>query len=105
MQAFKLATAEVKWSKNEIQLPDQNEICKPVRIAAGRQGLLFVFDANNKCIQMFSVTDGHYLRCLIKEGEEGLEEIGPMCFCESTSQLVVSHRKDEKMFIAVLNVE
>ena len=47
MQAFKLATAEVKWSKNEIQLPDQNEICKPVRIAAGRVFCLYLMQITN----------------------------------------------------------
>ena len=105
IKAFTLCNAEVKWSKKKFHLPDQNKICKPIRIAVGGQGLLFVFDVNNRCIQMFSEADGQYLGCLIKEGQQGLGKIGPMCFCESTSQLIVSHEKDKKTFISVLNVE
>ena len=104
--AFKLGDG-VKWSKNEIHLPDQNEICKPIRIAAGGEGHLFVFDANNRCILMFSVTDGQYLGCLIKEGEQALGRIGRIYFCESRSQLIISHKKHrpKKVYIAGLNVE
>ena len=73
-------------------------------MAGDRKGHLFVSD-DNKCIQLFSVSDGQYLGCFIKEGEQGLGVLGKICFSASTSQLVVSHRKDEKIHIAVLNVE
>ena len=105
MQTFQLDTGLVKWWKKYIQLPGQNENCKPYCLAADRKGRLFVTDLSNKCIQMFSVSDGQYLGCFIKEGEQGLGVLGKICFSASTSQLVVSHRKDEKIHIAVLNVK
>ena len=105
LQTFKIDTGKVKWIKKDIHLPGQNENCEPYCLAADRKGRLFVNDSNNKCIQIFSESDGQYLGCLIKEGEQDLGEVKQMCFNESTSQLVVSHKKDEKIFIAVLNDE
>ena len=104
LQTFQIDTCLVKWGKRYIQFPKQNKNCKLSYMAADRKGHLFVSD-NNKCIQMFSASDGQYLGCLIKEGEQGLGELGQMCFSDSTSQLVVCHRKDGKTHIAVLNVE
>ena len=104
LQTFQIDTGLVKWRKKVIQLPGQNDNFKPFYMAADRKGHLFVSD-DNKCIQLFSVSDGQYLGCFIKEGEQGLGVLGKICFSASTSQLVVSHRKDEKIHIAVLNVE
>ena len=105
LQTFQLDTGVVKWWKKDIQLPGQNENCNPSDMVADRKGRLFVKDLNNKCIKVFSASDGQYLGCLIKEGEQGLGKLGQMCFSESMSQLVVCHRKDGKTHIAVLNVE
>ena len=105
IQTFQLDTGVVKWWKKDIQFPGQNENCEPYCLAAERKGRLFVIDLSNKCIQMLSVSDGQYLGCFIKEGQRGLGVLGKICFSASTSQLVVSHRKDEKIHIAVLNVE
>ena len=89
------------WSKKDIRLFGQDQKIKLVRIVADGKGRLFVNDANN--IQMFSVSDGQYVGCLM--GEEGLGQLGQMCFHESMSQLVVSHSKDNKIFIVLFNVE
>ena len=105
LRTFQIDTGSVKWEKKDIQLPGQNENCKLSYMAADRKGHLFVKDLNNKCIQMFSASDGQYLGCLIKEGEQGLGELRQICFNASQSQLFVSHRKDGKMFIAGFNVQ
>ena len=105
MQIFQLDTGLVKWGRKDFKLPGQNENCELSYMAADKKGSLFVKHFSNRCIQMFSASDGQYLGCLIREGEQGLGELGQMCFSESTSQLVVSHRKDGKIHIAVLNVE
>ena len=104
LQTFKIDTEGVKWGKKDIQVPGQNKIFEPSYMAADGNGRLFVNDLN-RCIHMFSVSDGQYLGRLIKEGEYGLGEIGALCFVESTSQLIVSHSKDENTFIAALDVE
>ena len=104
LQTYQIDTGLVKWRKKDIQLPGQNDNFKPFYMAADRKGHLFVSD-DNKCIQVFSASDGQYLGCLIKEGKQALGELGQMCFSESTSQLVVCHRKEGKTHIAVLNVE
>ena len=105
LQAFQADTGQIKWSNKDVHLSGLNEEMKPFRIAADGNGRLFVNDENNKCIEMFSASDGQYLGCLIKEGEQGLGDLWGMCCAEATSQLVVSHRKYSSAFIAILNVE
>ena len=43
-------------------------------LTCDERGHLFVcdFDKGNRCVQMFSLPDGEYLGCLIREGEQGL---------------------------------
>ena len=106
LQAFKLDTSEVTWRKDVIHEVRQREIYDSYMIVADTKGRLFVNDVSNKCIQMFSVSDGQYLGCLIKEGEYGLGELGKMCFSESNSKLaVISIRKDGTRVLAILRVE
>ena len=76
MQTFQLDTGVVKWGRKDIQLPGPNKNCEPYCLAADRKGRLFVTDLSNKCIQMFSVSDGQYLGCFIKEGEQSLGVLG-----------------------------
>ena len=104
LQASSIGTGKVKWNINDVHLPGQNAIMNPFRIAAGGKGRLFVFDVNNRCIQVFSASEGQYLGRLIRNREHGLGDLWGMCFSEAASQLIVSHRKEIMAFIAVLNV-
>ena len=103
MEALDVETGKSKWIQEDDYFTLIN--FKPFRITADRHGHLFVFDAGNRCVQMFSVSDGQYLGSLIKEGEQGLGRLSHMCFISSRSQLVVCHSKDNNAFISVLNVQ
>ena len=67
-------------------------------------GYLFVCDTNNKCIQTFS-TDGMYLGCLLKKGQKGLGEPRRICWCNSTSSLIVAHKKSSRYHISTINIQ
>ena len=56
------------------------------------RGHLFVCDAGNVCIQMFSVSDGKYLGALLKAGEEELGTPHLIRWCFRSSSLTVTHR-------------
>ena len=63
-------------------------------IAADDHGTIFVCDVGNGCIQMFSVSDGIYLGCLIRKGDQGLG--GPFMICrgkELSSFIVIDTRR------------
>ena len=104
LQAYSTVTGQVKWNKIDILSPGQDQKINPVRIVADGKDRLFVND-DKRCIEMFSVSDGQYLGCLIKEGEQGLGRLLGMCFVKSTSQLIVTHTKDNIPCIAILNVK
>ena len=102
LQAFLIETGKVKSIKTRMRLPGQNRgLREPVQITASNQGHLFVFDANNRCN-----TDV----CCVRWSVSGVFDqgsgtgFGTTTAYETTSQLLVSHTKDHKVFISVLNV-
>ena len=68
---------------------------------------LFVcdFDKGNRCIQMFSLPDGDYLGCLIREGEQGLGTPAFLCWWKAMSSLAVLHVKNRQWQISVISVK
>ena len=74
-------------------------------IAADGHGRLFVCDFNNYVIQMFSVSDGQYLGCLIKEGEQSLGKPARISCCKMMPSLVVAHLVDRKWTISVIRLQ
>ena len=81
IHCYSTTTKSLKWSVSG-SLPGMYKALYPVGITTNGCGHLFISDGQNgnRCIQMFSVSDGQYIGCLIKEGEQGL---GPPSFCKS----------------------
>ena len=57
-------------------------------VTSDNSGHLFVCDADNKCVQMFSVTDGTYHGPVIKPGDLGIGKPCRICWCEEVSSSV-----------------
>ena len=88
------------------KLPGMQKKLDAIGVAYDERGHLFVCDDDkgNRCIQMFSLPDGKYLGCLIREGEQGLGIPCRICWCQESSSLVV-HWKDRQWQISVISVE
>ena len=97
IHAYNANTTLLEWRK-------KRDGMEKAGVASDSHGHLFVFDKENGCINLLSVSDGHYQGCLIKEGEQSL---GKPCFgvwCEQTSSLIVAHAKGNERFISVIKV-
>ena len=74
-------------------------------IAADEQGHLYVCDADNKCVQMFSL-NGDYLGSVLRYGEQNLGIPNRICWCHKMSSLVVAHQeKYGRFYIDVFTKE
>ena len=74
-------------------------------VAPDGHGRLFVFDEDNACIHMLSVSDGHYMGCLIKQGDQCLGAPFFGVWSEEISSLIVAHGTGNKRFISVIKVK
>ena len=64
---------------------------------------LFVIDAGNKCVQMFS-TDGKYLKCIFKAVDYALGTIKRIQWLDKTSSLVVWNARDGQSYVNVIKI-
>ena len=104
--AFDLVIKKVEWQvQSHRYYPNQ---MRPRCITADADGHLFVCDEQNKCIQMFSTSDGQYLGTLMTDLEEGIGDPFNLCWWQGASSLIVHHAKDDKSndhcFISVLSL-
>ena len=99
--SFKTRTGQLKWSV-EGRLPGMKEDLYAYRITSDDHGNLFVCDTANKCMQMFSVSDGRYLGCLFREGEHGFGKPWEVCWCEEMSSLLVA---DDQGWLSKVELE
>ena len=97
IHAYNSTTGQLKWS---VQKKIPSGIFNSYGVTGDSNGRLFVTDYNNKCIQMFSASDGQYLGCFMKQGDQGLGNVYRLRWCETTSSLVVGHWKDSTTFIS-----
>ena len=102
--AYNTKTNNLEWSV-EGRLPGLNKIIKAPGLSADENGHLFVYDDNNKCVQMFNVADGRYLGTLIESEKQGLGDPVRIVWCSRMSSLVVIHLKNNFSFIAVFLVQ
>ena len=58
-------------------------------VTSDDHGILFVCDEGNKCIQMFSVSDGQYLGSLIKKVDQDFGVPLLARCCKDMSSLIV----------------
>ena len=101
IHVYNTATGELKWSVKEKQIREERKF-KPRGVAADGRGHLFVSDEVNKCIQMFSMSDGQHL------GHFGLQveqSIGRIDWRDSTSSLLMVYKKDNEYCISDITVQ
>ena len=83
----------MEWCVKGIQ-PGMDKDLDAGNIAADNHGHIFVCDVGNGGIQMFSVSDGRYLGCLIRKGDQGVG--GPFMICrgkDMSSFIVIDTRR------------
>ena len=94
----------IQWQTGD-NLPGMEHLMDVRGVTTDGHGHLFVCDFNNYAIQMFSVSDGQYLGCLIKEGEQSLGKPARISCCKMTSSLVVAHLVDRKWAISGIRLQ
>ena len=97
IHAFDSTTGELKWSAQK-KIPRRT--FESHGVAGDDNGGLFVADVTNECIQMFSASDGQYMGCFGKKGDQGLGHVIRLGWSEVTSSLVVGHIVDRKYIIS-----
>ena len=97
IHAYNVGTNSLQWKKEIAGIAKAG-------VASDSHGHLFVCDKDNRCIHMLSVSDGHYMGCLIKQGDQGLGAPLWGVWSEEMSSLIVAHGKGNKRFISVIRV-
>ena len=69
------------------------------------RGHLYVADYDNRCIQIFSVSDGSYLRCLVVKGAKSLGQPDKIRWCEKSSSLLSTCWWKGSWHLKMINVE
>ena len=99
-------TKKRKW-RIQGNLPEMEKQITAWSVTTDGKGRLFVCEGptGNRCVQMFSVSDGEYIGPLIREGEEGLGT--PCCirWREQSSSLVVADVRDKTWFISEIYIQ
>ena len=101
--AYNTETNKLEWKMNRKQLEIENEMLFHGVTMDGR-GHLFVTDYNNKCVQMFSASDGHYLGRLMK-GVETLFKPAGVYWTAETSSLVAACILQGKWHLQCINIQ
>ena len=85
--AYNTLLDKLEW-KLDGTLPGMEKDIAACRVATDGLGQLFVADYDNRCIQMFSVSDGSYLRCLVVKGAKSLGRPDKIRYCKKSSRLL-----------------
>ena len=98
IHAYNVDNNSLEWKK-EIEGMERGGV------TSDGHGHVFVSDGDNACIHMLSVSDGHYMGCLIKQGDQDLGVPLWGTWCEEMSSVIVAHGKGNKRFISVVKVQ
>ena len=83
-----MVTDKLEWEVDG-NLPGMPRNLFALHVVSDGRGHLFVGDRRNGCIQIFSVVDGQYLGCLMKDVED-FRETYRIYWSEKTSSLICS---------------
>lgn len=103
VSAYKIKTDELEWSVRG-KLEGMKKIMEACEVTTDGHGHLFLWDSNNKSIQMFS-TEGRYLGTVMRKGEQGMGKPFDIQWCKANSSLVVGHKKEGKSSISFIQVQ
>ena len=90
--AFDTDTGGLEWTIKGKLSGMEKEMCAEA-LASDGHGILFVYDTNNSCVEMFSA-NGTFTHVFLREGEQGLGKL-KMILWHSNS-LIVAHKKDSE---------
>ena len=93
-------TGNTEWMVKG-RLPGRVETMLAWRITTDGRGNLYVCDyrKDNRSIHVFSVSEGFYLGCLIKEGEQGIGVPISVHWSIVLSSLLVVHYKNDHQYL------
>ena len=100
--AYNTYTDKLEWEVGGLLAGNKEDI-QTTGVTADERRHLFVTDFGNYCIQMFSVVDGQYLGCLMKDVET-LGKPGRLRWCENTTSLLTAHLFESKGYLNVIKV-
>ena len=91
--AWRAKSTEIKLKRNDWQMSAQG-------VAADEESFyLYVCDVNNRCVQMFSMTDGRYMGTLLPDdGEPLLGDMTCISWCKDTQSIAVAHCTDDNQW-------
>ena len=98
--AYNVKTEMVEWN-----LPKTGKILDVTGITKDGHSYLFACYYRNSSIEMFSASDGQYLGCLIKAGDQDLGRPWRVLWCETSSSLVVAEDSDFNWIVSVIKLE
>ena len=103
--AYNMKRDQLEW-KVDVKPHGMEKYMEASGVTTDGRGHLFVCDSfnGNRCIQMFSVSNGKYLACLLKD----VERIGTparICWCEKTSSLLAAFWVKEKWQLTAINLQ
>ena len=103
--AYNTETDKLKWSVKGKQ-PGMDKELEAFGVTTDGSGHLFVCDwiNGNRCIQMFAVSNGQYLGCLMKD-MKALGDPGKIWWCEKTRTLVAACELKAKWCIYVIDIQ
>ena len=103
---YNTSNKSLKWEVRA-NLPEMRKDLHAMGLTTDGLGYLFVSDGKfgNKCIQIFSVSDGQYLGCLIKEGEQGLGYPSRICWHSASHSLFVAHSAGPYWHLSMISME
>ena len=104
IHCYSTTNKNLKWSMAG-NLSGMQKVLDAERVTTDGHGHLFVSDYDNRCIQMFSVSDGQYLGCLIKEGAQGLGLPYGICWNSASHSLAVAHLKSGIWSLSMIDME
>ena len=100
--AHTLDGGELKW-KVSGKLPGMEHEIKACRVAAGKQGHLFVYDIMNKCVHVLSARDGTHLGVVVREGQDGVGIPCKVAWHSESASLSAVHWKDKAYHLSVFS--
>ena len=95
VHAYIAGTDELEWRVSNTGGRHQPGGMKAVGITSNGCGQLFICDAANCCIQMFS-TNGTFLGTVLKSGDQMLGNPLKIRWCNKTRSLLVAHNREKK---------
>ena len=102
VSSYNTETGKREWNvRGRVDLSGMEKDMSACGVTTDGRGHLFVGDMNNKCIQMFSVSDGQYLGCLIRD----LGDPARIRWWEEKSSLFVMCYLQNKWHLKVINVQ